>query len=143
MRIVDLNVLIYAVNQDAAHHARVLAWWQSALAGPEPVGLPWIVILGFLRLSTSARVFPNPLTPQLAMERVDAWLSHDNVRVVHESDNQWRILRRLLTETGTSGNLTTDAHLAALAIAHGATLISCDCDFARYGQLSWENPAAP
>jgi predicted nucleic acid-binding protein len=79
----------------------------------------------------------------LAIERIEAWLSHENVRLLHESEDQWNILRQLLIETGTSGNRTTDAHLAAMAIAYGATLVSCDSDFARYRQLRWENPAMP
>lgn len=142
MKIVDVNVLLYAVNRDAIHHSRVLAWWQNALASQEPIGLAWIVLLGFLRLSTNGRVFRTPLSTETAMERIDAWLGHENVRVAHETEDQWAVVRRLLTDTGTSGNRTTDAHLAALAITHGATLVSCDCDFARYRQLRWENPAA-
>ena len=67
MRIVDLNVLLYAVNTDSAHHTRVLAWWEAAIADDEPIGLAWIVLLGFLRVSTNPRVFPRPLDPDTAM----------------------------------------------------------------------------
>lgn len=142
MKIVDLNVLLYAINRNAAHHDRVRAWWENALTDSEPVGLAWIVLLGFLRLVTSPRVFANPLTPGQALERVDAWLAHENTRLVSETDEQWGILRAFLHETGTSGNLTTDAHLASLAIAQGATLVSCDTDFGRFAKLRWENPIA-
>ena len=86
------------------------------------------------------RVFPRPLEPAAAFERVDAWLGHSNIRVVHEGDEHWRMLRELLSGSGTAGNLTTDAHLASLAIAHGATLVSCDADFARFTAVRWENP---
>jgi len=41
---------------------------------------------------------------------------------------------------GTGGNLTTDAHLAALAIEHGAELCSCDADFSRFAGLRWLDP---
>ena len=140
MIIVDLNVLLYAVNRDAAHHARVRAWWEDALSGDRPIGLAWIVILGFLRLSTSARVFPQPLTSDEALDRVSAWLAHPLVRVASETERQWDLLQQLLREAGTAGNLTTDAHLASLAIAHGAVLASCDTDFARFAGLRWENP---
>jgi uncharacterized protein len=34
----------------------------------------------------------------------------------------------------------TDAHLAALAIEHNATLYSNDSDFGRFSGLKWVNP---
>ncbi len=142
MRIVDLNVLLYAVNTDSAHHTRVLAWWEAAIADDEPIGLAWIVLLGFLRVSTNPRVFPRPLDPDTAMSMLDTWLSLDNTLLLTEREEHWGILRSLLLEAGTAGNLTTDAHLAALAISHGAALVSCDSDFARFRGLRWENPVA-
>ena len=96
MKLVDLNILLYAVNSDAAHHARVRAWWENALGGQEPIGLTWIVLLGFLRLATNPRVFESPLTTEEALARVDAWLDHDNTRVVTESEEHWRLLQELL-----------------------------------------------
>ena len=142
MTLVDLNVLLYAVNRDAPQHERVGAWWESALADVEPIGLAWLVLLGFLRLSTSSRVFAAPLTPTQALDRVEAWLNHPNTRVVSETEQHWPILKELLEQAGTAGNLTTDAHLAALAISLGAKLASCDAEFARFPHLRWENPAA-
>jgi toxin-antitoxin system PIN domain toxin len=143
VKIVDLNVLLYAVNRDAAHHDRVREWWESALSGEEPIGLAWIVILGFLRLATNRRVFAQPLAPEQAIERVEAWLAHPNTRLVSETSEQWSVLRQLVLETGTTANLTTDAHLASLAITHKSVLVSCDADFGRYPGLRWENPALP
>jgi toxin-antitoxin system PIN domain toxin len=142
VKIVDLNILLYAVNANAPHHRRVRAWWEDALSGDEPVGLAWIVLLGFLRIATRGDIFPNALSPEDAALRVDAWLQRPNVRIVGESDDHWPQLRALIAETGTAGNLTSDAHLAAIAIRRGATLISCDNDFARFGGLQWKNPAA-
>lgn len=140
MRIVDLNVLLYAVNSDAAQHDRVRGWWEKAVNDEDTVGLPWIVLLGFLRLATNSRVFPRPLAPDGASAKLDAWLSLDNVRVVREKDDHWETLKLLLRGAGTAGNLTTDAHLAALALSHDAVLVSCDTDFARFKGLRWENP---
>ncbi len=140
MKVIDLNVLLYAINQDAPLHAVVRPWWEGAMDGDDPIGLAWAVVLGFVRLSTSNRVFPNPLRPEVALAQVDQWLSHPNVRLVTETDEHWRILRDLLVMSGTAGNLTTDAHLAALAISYGAVLVSCDSDFGRYPHLRWHNP---
>jgi toxin-antitoxin system PIN domain toxin len=140
VKLVDLNVLLYAVNRDSTHHDVIRRWWENAINGDEPVGLAWVVLLGFLRLSTHPRVFPGPLDAGQAIDRVDAWIAHPNVKIVRETDEQWRLLKSALDETGTAGNLTTDAHLASLAIAHGATLVSCDTDFGRFAKLRWENP---
>ncbi len=142
MTLVDLNVLLYAVNRDAPQHETIRSWWETTLSGDESVGLPWVVILGFLRLATNAHIFTEPLTSNQAIARIEAWLAHPNVRVVGETEEHWMILKELLDQTGTTGNLTTDAHLAALAISHDATLASCDADFGRFRNLRRENPAA-
>ena len=140
MKLIDLNILLYAINEDAAHHDSVLAWWEEAINGDEPLGLPWIVLLGFLRIATNPDVFPRPLDPETAIDTIEGWLSLESTRLLREKDEHWDILRSLLAEAGTAANLVTDAHLAALAISHGAVLASCDNDFARFRGLRWENP---
>lgn len=142
MKVVDLNLLLYAVNRDSAHHARAKSWLEQALSGDEPVAVPWAVLLGFLRLATSPRVFRKPLAPGQAVDVVDGWLARPQVVPLTPGDEHWRILRELLEQSGTAGNLTTDAHLAALAIEHGAELCSTDGDFARFRHLRWVNPLA-
>ena len=140
MKIVDLNILLYVVNPDAPHHDRIVEWWEEALNGDETIGLAWAVVVGFLRISTNPRIFPNPLSPEQAVDRIDAWLALDVVSLVTETRDQWPMLRGLLTDAGVVGALVADANLAALATTHGATLASCDGDFARFEQLRWENP---
>lgn len=143
MRIIDLNVLLYAVNSDAAQHGVVRAWWESALNDEETVGLAWIVLLGFLRLTTNPRVFARPLSSDAAIDKLDTWLSRENVRLVREKDDHWDTLKALIGSSGVAGNLTSDAHLAALALSHDAALVSCDADFSRFKGLRWENPLEP
>jgi uncharacterized protein len=140
VKIVDLNIVLYAVNSEAQHHERVRHWWEAALNDEETIGLPWVVLLGFLRLATSARVFPRPMSSSAAAAKADVWLARDNVRLIREKDNHWEQLKALLHDSGTAGNLTTDAHLATLALTHDAVLVSCDSDFARFDRLRWENP---
>ncbi|MGE5169285.1 MAG: type II toxin-antitoxin system VapC family toxin [Rudaea sp.] len=142
MKIVDANVLLYAVNSDAAQHLRVRHWWEGALNDHDRIGLPWTVVLAFLRLSTNARIFARPLAPRAATAQVGGWLQRGNVGLVRERDDHWDRLRVLLEDSGTAGNLTMDAHLAALALTHDAILVSCDTDFARFARLRWENPLA-
>lgn len=142
MKVIDLNLLLYAVNRDSPRHREARAWLQRTLSGEEAVALPWVVILGFLRLVTSPRVFPRPLDPAQAMAVVDGWLARPGVRTLEPREGHWAILKELLREAGTAGNLTTDAHLAALAIEHGAELSSTDADFARFRALRWSDPLA-
>jgi uncharacterized protein len=141
MKLVDLNVLLYAVNSAAPLHRRVRAWWENAMSGDEPVALSWVVLTGFIRIATRHGIFPRALTVDEACARIDRWLAVPVVQVITETATHWSLLKRLVAESGVAGNLTTDAHLAALALAHGATLVSCDRDFARFSGLRWENPA--
>ena len=142
MKIVDINILIYAVNKDAPLHRKIREWWESAVIDDEPIGLPWVVILGFIRIVTNSRIMPSPLQPEAAMAVVDEWLSLPGIDVVQPRRNHWAILRELFTDLGTAANLTTDAHLAALAIDYGARLYSTDNDFARFQKLRWADPLA-
>jgi hypothetical protein len=138
--VVDLNLLLYATNRDAAHHERARRWWQDAVAGDEPVGLAWLVLLGFVRISTHHRVLTRPLSSAQAFELVDEWLAQPAIRIVEPTDRHWSIVKRLLEPLGSAGNLTSDAHLAALAIEHGARLCSTDRDFGRFPHLQWVDP---
>lgn len=140
MKIVDVNVLLYAVNEHSDQHTRVRRWWERALRGDESIGLPWLVLSGFLRISTNPRVYPLPLTVDQALDQVGDWLSADVATTISEKANHWPTLRKVLREIGTAGNLTTDAHLATLAITHDAALVSCDRDFGRFSGLRWEYP---
>jgi toxin-antitoxin system PIN domain toxin len=94
VKIVDLNILLYAVNSDAGQHERVHRWWEAAVNDEETVGIAWIVLLGFLRLATNTRVFPRPLAPDVAAAKLDAWFAQDNVRIVREKDDHWEQLKR-------------------------------------------------
>jgi toxin-antitoxin system PIN domain toxin len=141
MKIIDVNVLIYAVNRQSQFHSPVLSWWNAALNGSEQIGLPWITISGFLRIMTNPRLLDSPLPVAEALDRVEAWLDQPAVSIVAERENHWSLFREFIADIGTGGNRTSDAHLAALAISRGAVLASCDRGFARFRQLRWENPA--
>ena len=142
MKVVDLNLLLYAVNADAPNHARARAWWEAALGGDEQIGLAWPVVLGFLRLATRSGILPRPLTARQALDVVQEWVEHPQVTMLHPGARHWAQLRGFLEAAGTAGNLTTDAHLAVLAIEYDATLCSTDTDFSRFRNLSHENPLA-
>ncbi len=142
MILLDANLLIYAVNEDAPLHRKAKAWLESAISGPDTVAFSWNVVLAFLRLTTRAGLFRNPLSVETAMDLAASWLEQPSVTVIHAGPRHLRILRELLLPVGPGGNLTSDAHLAALAIEHGAELCSSDTDFARFQGLRWSNPLA-
>lgn len=142
MKLVDANVLLYAVNTDAPHHERSRRWLDGALSGRATVGFAWIAVLAFVRLSTRAGLFPQPLTADSALSRMDAWLAADPAVLLHPGPEHARLLRSALSTTGAAGNLVNDAHLAALALEHKATIVSFDDDFARFPGVRWERPTA-
>jgi len=140
VRLVDVNLLLYAVDESSPHHDRARDWLEAVLSGTETVAFSWNVLLAFLRLSTRSPVFANPLTADEALHIIDGWLAQPTVVIVHPTDRHAALLRGLLKSVGTAGNLTTDAHLAALSIEHGATLCSADADFSRFDGLARHNP---
>jgi toxin-antitoxin system PIN domain toxin len=143
MKLVDANVLIYVVNEDALEHERVRTWWESAIRNEEPIGFCWIVQLSFLRIATHQHIFARPLTLKEASEKLDTWIALPNIRVLTETEDHLRILKQLLGSVTAPGNLVNDAHLAALALAWSASIVSCDQDFHLFRQVRWENPLAP
>ena len=132
MILVDANVLIYAVDADSPHHRLARRWLEEALSGTRPVGFAWIVILAFLRLTTRSGILRKPLPLDHAMAFVDEWLAQPYARAVSPGEGHWAILGKLLRDSGTAGNLTSDAHLAAIALELGASICSTDADFGRF-----------
>jgi uncharacterized protein len=136
----DVNLLIFATDRNAPRHYDARKWWENALSGNEQIGLAWAVLIAFLRLTTRPGLSAQPLSVQSAFSLVETWLNHPLVSIVHPGSDHARLLRRLITGAGTGGNLTSDSHLAALAIEHNAELCSFDRDFARFPDLRWRNP---
>lgn len=140
MKIPDANVLLYAVNFGGPNHERSRVWLEQALSEGQTVAFPWIVLMAFLRLSTKPGIFPTPLKVEQAFNIVESWLAAPCATVLEPGRKHVSILRDLLSQAGTGGNLVTDAHLAAMAIEAGASLISFDRDFGRFPGLRWRMP---
>jgi toxin-antitoxin system PIN domain toxin len=132
MKLVDANVLLYAVNEDADLHETSRRWLDRALSGRDTVAFAWIALLAFVRLATKEGLFPSPLTLDEAMDRVDAWLAAAPAVVLEPTVEHPRLVRDLLRPIGVGGNLVNDAHLAALALEHRCAIISFDHDFDRF-----------
>lgn len=140
MRLPDVNLLLYAVDETSPRFAPAHRWVEDLFGGTETVALAWPVALAFVRLTTKASIMAEPFAIDAALDVVDGWLARPNVVVVGPTDRHAAVLRELLAPLGTGGNLVSDAHLAALAIEHGAELCSCDADFSRFGGLRWHDP---
>jgi toxin-antitoxin system PIN domain toxin len=141
--LVDVNILIYASVASFRQHEAAREWLDRRLNGTARVGLPWTVVLAYLRLATNARIFAPPVTMAAAWQRASAWLTAEPVWTPQPTERHAEVLGALLAQPGVHGNLVPDAHLAALAIEHGLTLCSTDGDFARFPELRWLNPLAP
>lgn len=133
MIVPDLNLLIYAVDGGSPFHAAANRWWSDCLSGKKPVGLTHPVLFGFLRITTSSRVFGQPLSLDEAAGYLESWRSRAMVRVLTEDAEHSRSVLRLLHEAGSAGgNLVTDAQIAALALAHRGVVHTADRDFLRF-----------
>lgn len=140
MKLPDLNLLLYAIDEGAPRHQAAREWLETILSGTESVAFAWVVLLGFVRISTNPVILERPLSAGEALDYVDGWLEQPVADVVHPTPQHASILRELLQPLGAAGNLTSDAHLATLAIEHGAELCSCDADFSRFDGLRWLDP---
>ena len=142
MILTDINPLLNAYNRDFPDHAAARKWWEGVVNDQEVIGLAWVTILGFIRIMTNPRAMLNPMPVGDAVAAAKSWLDLPNVGIVEPGPRHAEILFRLLRQVGVAGNLTTDAHLAALAIEPQARLASTDTDFARFPGLRWFNPLA-
>jgi hypothetical protein len=138
--LVDANILLFAVNESAPEHARALAWLEEALNGSRRVGLPWESLTAFVRLATNPRVVARPLAPEEAWSFVTEWLAAPAVWVPVPTERHAAIMGDLIARYRPTAKLVPDAHLAALAIAHGAQVVSADTDFARFAEVRWFDP---
>lgn len=133
MKIVDTNVLLYAVDATTRFHTQANHWLRIALAGNETVAFPWVSLLGFIRIGTNPRIMTTPLTVAQAHQLVTGWLAQPTAVSLNPARDHPETLFRLLDQSGTAGNFTTDAHIAALAIENRAEVVTFDRDFARFG----------
>jgi uncharacterized protein len=133
MIVLDANLLVYAINDQAPMHIEAKQWLEQQLSSTTPIGLPWLVIVAFLRLITNPRIFgTSHLTSDEAIDCMDRWLQHPNVTELHPGPQHWQILKRLL--------IRSDAHIAALAIERAALVCSTDNDFKRFQGVQHVNP---
>jgi len=140
VKLLDASALLHAYDPDFREYERSRRWLEETFSGPERVGLAWVTVLAFLRIATNPRAFPRPLSIEEATSVVSEWLERPNVSVLEPGARHWEILRDLLSEAQARADLVMDAHIAALALEHGATVCTDDRDFARFPALRTLDP---
>jgi toxin-antitoxin system PIN domain toxin len=141
VKVPDVNVLLYASNSHGKEYEAARDWLGNTLAGSEPVGFAWLAVVGFVRLSTGS-VFEQPLSLSESLQVVEGWFAAPAAQVISPTARHLTLVRALLEPLGQAGNLTNDAHLAALSIEHRGVVCTADRDFGRFPGVQWENPLA-
>jgi uncharacterized protein len=142
VKVPDVNLLISRSTIRRGHHEPARRWLEERLSGTETFAFAWAVLVAFVRLTTNPRVFERPFEPSEALDLVDSWLAQPCATIAEPTGRHAALLRELLATSGAAGNLVSDAHLAAIAIEHGAELCSADADSSRFPRLLWRDPLA-
>ncbi len=122
------------------HHQKAKGWWEDALSGGQPIGIPWVVVLAFTRLMTHPHLCQNPLSICEVREISGLWMRCHCVRMINVAESSLVRFFELLELAGTGGNLSTDALIALHAMEHSATVFSNDNDFLRFPGVKVVNP---
>ena len=133
MKLVDANVLLYADNESAQQHDQAITWLERALEGNEPLLVPWLSALAFLRISTHPGIHDMPHTVASAMTFLKVVIQSPHVIAGVPDGRHWDRVETLLGATG----------VAALALQYDATVVSFDNDFTRFPGVRWELPTVP
>jgi toxin-antitoxin system PIN domain toxin len=141
--LVDANLLIFAFDDSSPFNRSASDWLTAQLNGSSRIGLPWQSLVAFVRITTNPRASRTPVSSDEAWTQVEEWLDTDVSWIPGPTARHGDVLGGLIRRHRLTGNMITDAVLAALAIEHGLRLASADTDFARFDELSWENPLAP
>jgi hypothetical protein len=137
----DVNVLLYAADESSPHHSQAREFIERCAAGPETCCFGWITLFSYLRMATNPRIFARPLTPETAEGNVASLLALPHVRALAEQDGFWDVYRRVTGGLSARGNLVPDAHLAALLVQHGVTVLyTRDADFRRFREIQVRDP---
>lgn len=143
MIVPDANLLLYAYDSTSPFHERSRDWWSSCLSGREAVGLTHATLMAFLRVSTSLRVYEQPLTLVEASAHLRSWVQRSVTRLLVPDDGHVKQVIDLLEKAGSAGgNLVTDAQIAALALAYRGEVHTADRDFLRFPGVSCRFPLA-
>ena len=140
MIVPDTNLLVYAYNDGAREHELARRWWEELIQGDEPIGLPWVVSTGFVRLMAHPKFVISPMAPTAAANHLRGWLRFSHVIPIEPGPGHLDLFQRFLAVPGSGPNLVPDAHIAAVAMEHDAEVHTADKDFGRFPGVRWRNP---
>jgi toxin-antitoxin system PIN domain toxin len=140
VKLLDSSTLLHAYDPDFRRYPQSRAWLEKTFSDSEMIGFAWVAILAFLRISTNPRAFRRPFSVEEASRIVSEWLDRPNTIVLEPGQRHWEILSEILSTARARGDLVMDAHLASLAIEHGAVVCTDDRDFARFPGLKTLDP---
>lgn len=140
MILVDVNLLLYSHDSESQRFEAAKTWLEEVLGGEEEVAFALVSLLAFVRIITTPKLFREPMTSEEAVDVITALITRPGVDIAQPTDRHWEVLARLVKAGKARGPMVMDAHLAALAIEHGATLCSTDRDFARFPNLRLRDP---
>ncbi len=143
MILVDANLLLYAYDSESSHHAVARKWLEGVVSSGSAVRFALITLLAFVRIASDRRVYTSPLQPAEACSLIEEWLALPNVRLLQPGPRAWRLLSAMCKDGQARGAMVMDAHLAALAIEHGASIATTDRDFTRFPDIELVNPVKP
>ena len=142
MYLLDANILIYAFRKDSPRYTACRTWLTETLTRGDAVLSSAIVEVALVRINT----LPS-LENAASLEDVFKFLedlhklpSYSYASTRKAVTRRWKSLCERYT---LAGNDVNDAYLVALALEHGATLMSADKGFGRFKELTWLNPTAP
>jgi uncharacterized protein len=136
----DVNVLVYAFNEDARDHARYAAWLVETVKAPEPYAVSELVLSAVVRIVTNPRILERPASIEKALDFAESVVAWPNCVRLGPGPRHWPIFTDLCRTARVRGGGVTDAYFAALAIESGSEWITADRGFARFPGLRWRHP---
>lgn len=141
MLLLDVNVCLYAYRPNQSETARrVSSWLTPKLVGHERVAVSEPVLASVIRIATHPRIFETPSTPGDVLQFTESLVAAPAARLVRPGPDHWPLLTALVAEHRLRGNDVPGAGLAAHCLELGATLVTLDTGFARFGPLRRLNP---
>ena len=140
MRMLDVNILVYAHREESPEHLRYANWLTELANGQEPFALSQPAMEGFVRVVTNPKIFKPPSSTSAAFEFLEELLALPHCSVMRPGAQHWNIFKELCARPGVRGTLVPDAAHAALAIETGCEWVTADTDFARFAlPLRWRH----
>ncbi len=136
MKLLDVNVLVYAHQREEVQHPFYSRWLSDVLDSDESIAVPEVVLCNFVRVVTLSRPWKKPSTTRDALAFC-ASLMASRCLVLQPGERHWRVFDRLCRASDARGNLINDAYLAAFAIDLDAEFVTADRDFAKFPGLTW------